>query len=203
MSSSTYTGLSSAAKEPSVNNIKIRLLVCKAAIPSLKLGIEKLAGKTGDAVGAKKKRLFSEHHNFIVFRNSYVFIIFYKGAVNITGIKRFEDISDAIETFCESFCIDQQQITKHTVDNVSASGDFGHEVNLYKLKKQINGQEDVANLFSSVSFNPNYFPAAFCKTYSVGTILVFGGGKYNIVGAKCQQDVEKIYREMLVSINKL
>lgn len=204
MSESDPFNTALVTKEPTVNNIKIHLRVHKSSIPILKKSIETLREQSGDLLGKNRKKLFNKHHNFVVFRNSYVFIIFYtKGAVNITGIKDFIYISEAVENFCATFCIPSTQITEYVIDNVSANGDFGKTVDLRSLKHHINKQEDRSNLINSVSFNTNYFPAAFCKTFSIGTILVFCSGKYNIVGAKCREDVQKIFETVVVYINEL
>jgi TATA-box binding protein (TBP) (component of TFIID and TFIIIB) len=190
---------------PKVNNIKIRLTVCPSAIPRLKKSIGRLDGDSGDNLGQDRKRIFKRHHNFIVFRNDFVFIIFFgSGTVNITGIKSFSHITEALQTFCTTFHTRRRHIQGLTVDNVSANGQFSHLVDLVQLKQVINQREDKGDkLISSVSFNTNYFPAAFCKTFSIGTILVFNSGRFNIVGAKCQSHVLEIYTEMLSVVNSL
>jgi TATA-box binding protein (TBP) (component of TFIID and TFIIIB) len=191
-------------QEPRVNNIKIRLVVSPSSLPRLKRSIERLDKSSGATVGTNRKRLFKKHHNFIVFRNSYVFIIFFSnGTVNITGIKSFSCITHALQTFCSSFRVSRRQITDYIIDNVSANGDFGKQINLVNLKQDINKREKKENLIQSASFNTNYFPAAFCKTYKIGTILVFNSGKFNIVGAKCQRHVREIFLEMSALIERL
>ena len=101
-------------QEPQVNNIKIRLCVNTSALSSLNNNIERIETTADVTVGKSKKQIFKRHHNFIVFRNSYVFIIFFKkGAVNITGIKRFDDLSNAVENFCATFGINLQNISNY------------------------------------------------------------------------------------------
>lgn len=189
---------------PKVNNIKIRLVVLAQAIDQLKKGIERLNKSSGEKIGDDRKRLFKKHHNFVVFRNSFVFIIFANnGTVNITGINSFDRICEALQNFHRVFGIGREEITDVIVDNVSANGDFGRIICLRDLKHLINEQENEEQLISAASFNVNYFPAVFCKTFSIGTILVFNSGKFNIVGAKCQSHVTKIYLEMIALIDKL
>lgn len=204
MSVANRSELSSGVLEPIVNNIKIRLSVCSSALPQLKRSIQLLDTTSGDLVGAKRKRVFKRHHNFIVFRNKYVFIIFFdSGAVNITGIKSFGYITEALKTFHSTFGIKRRHVTDLIVDNVSANGDFGHQINLSHLKQLINKTEEGDKLITSASFNVNYFPAVFCKTFKIGTILVFSSGKYNIVGAKCQSHLQEIFKETSALISKL
>ncbi len=188
-------------KEPCVNNVKIHFSVNECALPILLKGIELNAQSSGDSVGKRNKRNFKKYHNFIVFRNSYVFIIFTRGTVNITGIKRFEDIQDAVTNFCQTFQLTRDQISDYVIDNVSANGDFGKRLDLIQLKNKINSEEG-EKIIASSSYNTDYFPAAFCKSYSIGTVLLFFSGKFNIVGAKSQEDVSRIYREICVYTNE-
>lgn len=199
------SALGPLAIEPKVNNIKIRLSVSASALPRLKNSIRRLDEASGDNFWHGKKRIFKRHHNFIVFRNNFVFIIFFgSGAVNITGIKDFGYITEALQTFCNTFRIKRRHIQDLLVDNVSANGSFAHTVDLSELKRVINERENQENkLISSASFNPSYFPAVFCRSFAVGTILVFNSGKYNIVGAKCHSHIKEIYTEMLSVMSKL
>jgi TATA-box binding protein (TBP) (component of TFIID and TFIIIB) len=184
---------------PVINNIKIRFSVASIALPKLKKGIKKISD-------VKDKKTFKKLHNFIVFKSEYVFIIFFNcGTVNITGIKCLTDISQAVYIFCQTFDISRGNLAGSIIiDNITASGSFNREVNLRTLKEKINDSENKSRI-NSASFNPNYFPAAFCKTFGIGTILIFGGGKYNIVGAKSQQDVTDVFnlaKELLHTIEK-
>jgi TATA-box binding protein (TBP) (component of TFIID and TFIIIB) len=180
---------------PVINNLKIRFTIFRKQLPKLREEIKKLS--TVQSV--------KTHHNFIVFKNSFVFIIFFNsGTVNITGIKSFSNISDAICCFCTTFNISRSSIKSETiVDNITATGSFGRTVNLRNLKETINNGGKTESKISAASFNPNYFPAVFCKTFGIGTVLVFGSGKYNIVGAKCQEHVLEIFRLISVFIKKL
>jgi TATA-box binding protein (TBP) (component of TFIID and TFIIIB) len=199
------SALEQLAIQPTVNNIKIRLTVCRFALPRLKENIGRLDAASGANLGRDRKRIFKRHHNFIVFRNDFVFIIFFSsGTVNITGIKGFSHITSALQTFCTVFNIKRRHLQDLTVDNVSANGQFSQLLDLAQLKQVINEREEKGDkLISSVSYNTNYFPAAFCKTFSIGTILVFNSGRFNIVGAKCQSHIREIYTEMLGIVNSL
>lgn len=190
---------------PEINNIKLRFLVSNSAVQRLKRGILRLACSSESLKSVKKKKpVFKEHHNFVVWRNSFVYIVFSQsGAVNVTGIRRYSDISKAVVLFCREFGLRRRHIGRVTVDNVTASGDFGGGVNLRLLKKSINcrGSEE-KQLIRSASYNISYFPACFCKTFTVGTVIVFASGKYNIVGAKCRADVETVFRAMLALMKR-
>ena len=188
---------------PEINNIKLRFNVSKEALLRLKRGISNLSKKSASQFTPKKKPVFKEHHNFIVFRHSYVYIVFStSGTVNVTGIRFYRDISSAVALFCREFGLRRRHVGAVTVDNLTASGNFGSPVNLRLLKKSINASQEGDALISSASYNPSFFPACFCRTYVVGTIIVFASGKYNIVGGKCRDDVNNVFRAMLAHMKK-
>ena len=128
------------------------------------------------------------------------------GTVNITGISSERVIPKALKYFCKIFNVKKSYISDITIDNISASGSFNRYVDLSFLKWFVNSQDANQinrNPISSVSFNANYFPAAFCKTFTIGTVVVFGSGKFNIVGAKCAQHVNQLFEAMSVNMRKL
>jgi TATA-box binding protein (TBP) (component of TFIID and TFIIIB) len=182
---------------PVINNIKIRFTVIESQLPTLRDEIRKISE-------VKDKKTFKKLHNFIVFRSSFIFTIFFKsGTVNITGIQRLTDISQAVSVFCQTFDISRRDIVDSIIiDNITASGSFNRDINLRNLKEKINGGKNESRI-KSASFNPNYFPAAFCKTFGIGTILIFGSGKYNIVGAKSQLDVMEVFNLATTIINDM
>lgn len=190
---------------PLINNIKVRVVVASSALLKLKLRISKLNQNTGYILrGKKRKKIFQEHHNFIVYHSLYTFTVFFNnGAVNITGIRNFDGIDNAISNFCQEFNVNANDVSSPTIDNVTASGDFKVYIDLQNLKQLINASENTNSLISSACFNTSYFPACFCRTFSIGTVAVFGNGKYNIVGAKCLENVNNIFQAMSVYITRL
>jgi TATA-box binding protein (TBP) (component of TFIID and TFIIIB) len=191
-----------ATSPPSINNVKVRVKVSKSALSNLKLGISKLA-KIGGYT-AKKKKIFQQHHNFVVYRGTYTYIVFCgEGTVNITGIPSYGKVKHAVKYFCQEFNVSRRDLTAPTVDNLTASGNFNVYIDLKILKQIINNQKNTNSLIKSASFNVEHFPACFCRTFSIGTISVFGSGKYNIVGAKCRKHVKDIFQAMTVYISKL
>jgi len=201
---------------PKINNLKIRFVVVNR-LTKLQLAIDKFCNllqivrrlnnlnpiqKRNRLV--KKKEVFKQCHNFIVLRGNYVFSVFQKsGAVNITGIPSFDKISNAVKTFCRLFGINQEQLTPFIIDNITASGDFNQKVNLSRLKHLINSN-DKQSIISSAAFNPQKFAGCICRTFArCGTCTVFRSGKYNIVGATCTEQIQRITKEMIVLIRKL
>jgi TATA-box binding protein (TBP) (component of TFIID and TFIIIB) len=193
------------ASSPLINNIKVRVTVDSSALAKLKLRISELAKNTGFVLKRKRRKpVFSQFHNFIVYRSSYIYTIFANnGAANITGIPSFEEIDNAIVSFCQEFHVEATDVSSPTIDNLTASGDFKIYIDLQNLKQLINISTNKNSVISSACYNTGYFPACFCKTFSIGTVAVFGNGKYNIVGAKCLENANQIFQAMIVFITKL
>ena len=190
---------------PVVNNIKLRVRVKKRGRVALLKSVSSLLQDKAELITENRKRVVIQHNNFIVLRDSFVFIVFSpQGTVNITGIRDLLDIPRAISTFSNLFNIPSALLSEPVIDNITASGTFNALIDLQALKRLINTpEENNGSIYSSASFNASYFPAAFCKTFSIGTISIFGSGKYNIIGAKCQKDVQTLYQAMAVHISQL
>jgi TATA-box binding protein (TBP) (component of TFIID and TFIIIB) len=185
---------------PKINNLKAHVRVKKDCIDRIRNALKLSVTKW------KKKK---EFHNFLVVKDKYTYIIFPKSKedycyINITGIKSFEDIENVIPELCDAFHLNQNQVVGEVViDNVSANGDFGRKLNLPQIQEVINRESEKDGNTFSASFDRNYFPGAFCKTLTIGTILIFPSGKYVIVGSKCIAEVQQVYQMMHAIIQKL
>jgi TATA-box binding protein (TBP) (component of TFIID and TFIIIB) len=212
------------AKSPRINNIKVRFNVTECALKILESGIESVCSESASLftkVGKKQRPIFSRSHNFVVFRDVFIYTIFpNSGTVNATGISCYKDISKAVVLFCRKFGLRRKchlsrafsfsdflqrrhQRKRFIVDNITATGTFGKSIDLRLLKKEINTPTDGGVSRLTASYNISHFPACFCRSHCYGTIIVFSTGKYNIVGSKCRTDVKTAYQIMLASINKL
>jgi TATA-box binding protein (TBP) (component of TFIID and TFIIIB) len=191
---------------PKINNLKVHIEVNNKCIDRIRKTL-KLSGR--------KWKKSKEFHNFLVIKDKYSYIIFPEsknkkgkkkgGYINITGIKSFEDVENVIPELCVTFELNRIQVTGEVViDNVTANGDFGQKLHLPRIQEVINGETEKDGNTFSASFDRNYFPGAFCKTFpKIGTILIFPSGKYVIVGSKCVAEVQKVYQMMLAVIQKL
>lgn len=195
---------------PIISNFKIRTKITDKGRPSLLEGIHLLKHDKNRCMfplkkGKKKKPFYSKYNNFVVIRADYIFTVFIPhGSINITGIPgpNFSNITEALNSFCRIVNINSDDILKPIIDNISASGRYNNEIDLKRLKEELNSSERNP-LFKSSSFNRSVFPAAFCKTNGIGTISVFRNGKYNIIGAKCQDDITKLYSKLIAAIATL
>jgi TATA-box binding protein (TBP) (component of TFIID and TFIIIB) len=139
-----------------------------------------------------KGRSLSIKHNFVVYRHTYVYTIFFNtGFINCTKVTNYPHISEAIKEFCSDFKIVRKSVSKIVVDNTTSSGAFKQIINLYDLKAKINQETE-----TQAHFNPTHFPGLFFRLHSKGTIIVFASGKYTIVGAKWRKDVKLIFQKM-------
>jgi TATA-box binding protein (TBP) (component of TFIID and TFIIIB) len=185
---------------PKINNLKGHIRVSEDCIDGIRNALK---------LSEKKWKKNKEFHNFLVVKDKYSYIIFPKSKegycyINITGIKSFEDVENVIPELCETFHLNRIQVAGEVViDNVSANGDFGRKLNLPQIQEAINGESKKDGNTFSACFDRNYFPGAFCKTLTIGTILIFPSGKYVIVGSKCVAEVQEIYRMMFAIIRKL
>ncbi len=173
---------------PTVCNIKFRInLQCKIVSPPL----------TNIKI----------YHNFEVIRlPSFTLIIFNeKGRVNITGVKNFKKINKCLQLFNHIF---SQYITADSIviDNSTSSGNilFSNfnvknktRINLVKLKFFCNKKfgSDV-----KISLHPDFFPGAVIRRKSNSTVVLFTTGKYIIVGAKSEEEIEKSFNSLCAII---
>lgn len=141
--------------------------------------------------------------NFLTWRQyGYVYTIFLKnGHVNVSGIKNFKAIKGAMETFNDQFDTNIQ-FDNITVDNTTASGRLPQEkICLYRLAKDHKQENEL-----TISIRPHYFPSAVIRQKQKkeegkrrkGTIVLFSNGKYNILGCKTKESIEKTFEQLCV-----
>jgi len=172
---------------PKVSNVKIRLkLDAPVTIP------KHLSDKT----------VF--HNNFISLRiDSLSCIIFHKsGHVNISGIKDFSHIKEALVCFNKHFesNIDENNII---VDNSTASGRLSnYSICLPKLANISPHHQELV----TVSIRQYFFPSAVIRPRrrqqqqhtaaldaKLATVVLFANGKFNIVGGKSERSISQTW----------
>jgi TATA-box binding protein (TBP) (component of TFIID and TFIIIB) len=176
--------------EARVNNVKAHLVLKNEG----KLKLQEILNK-------KEVKTYG---NYKVLRDVHTYIIFpSNGFVNITGIKSLQDLPfRVIELFCSTFSVSKEEIGELVVDNITAVGNFNRRVNLEKLQQVANVKSAHRSYFT-VHFDRHIFPGAFCKTFGFGTLSVYASGKYVVVGAKCQDLVQKLVEKVFALIKTL
>ena len=145
------------------------------------------------------------HSNFSVTRvQNFVYTIFPKGRhVNISGIKNFENIKEALITFNGQF---DTNITRDNIiiDNLTASGQLTKQnIHLSKLL-HCAGRDNVI-----ISVRPYYFPSALIRPKdrtgrdNLTTGLLFANGKFIIIGGKSLTTIENTYTKLCALTNNL
>jgi TATA-box binding protein (TBP) (component of TFIID and TFIIIB) len=202
---------------PIIRNIKLRLTVAFPALKKLRDRIKII--EEIEQLHNPSYYIFQRNRNYIAIKNILFFTIWERvGRINITGIKSIAGIPSALTEFSKQFNILETEILQVTIDNIFASGSLNRRINLRILKELINSEKpsphDVFQF--TCEFNPEKFPAAYCRSRSInsqtikpgcvkkrGTVVVFGSGKFNILGAKCVQDVTTLTQDLIALIYKL
>lgn len=167
-----------------VRNIKI----------SLKIGLLPLNNAIN--ILTVKNIQWKDHFNFISFRTGgFTFVLFKPSKtgyshLNITKIKRFEDISRPIDILKDIFkcCIFNSK-----VDNIVATDNLQKIVDLKEVTKN--------KIFENIKHNPEQFPGLFIK-FSVGTAILFHSGKFVVVGCRNIADVQWISDTIYAAIQR-
>jgi TATA-box binding protein (TBP) (component of TFIID and TFIIIB) len=188
------------ATAPIVRNVKIRFVICPTAIKHLK---ETLQYLEEESQCYPPYVTYRKTGNYVSLKNYLSYTIWPEvGKVNITGIKSLEEIDPAITDFCFLFKIKRIEINNVITDNIFACGSFNRRIDLRALKLLVNSlpktPEDRFRFFCE--YIPEKFGAAYCRSRKEklrrGTVIVFGSGKYNILGAKCRVDIANLFQEM-------
>jgi len=195
---------------PKINNVKARFKIHSSEIDLLRRSVltfgiktKKLIITSSSSKKKRKKEIFKQYHNFCVIRGKHTYIVFTNnGVVNITGVRCLCLMPEAIKDFCLKFNVDVTKISQPIIDNITATGNFRRPINLFKLKKLINNNKNTSKI-TSVTSNSEKFPSAFCRAAGLATCSVFQEGSYNIIGAKCREEIQELMKWMSVLIQRL
>lgn len=177
---------------PKVNNVKAHWKVCNDTPLILPTELQ-------DKV--------IHHTNFFTLRrNGYVYTIFLKnGHVNVSGIRNFNAIKDAMDTFNDQFVTNIHN-DNIIVDNTTASGRLPQEeICLHQFARSHQHLKEL-----TISIRPHYFPSAVIRQKKKkgekkeerrnkkGTIVLFANGKYNILGCQTKESIEDTFNQLCV-----
>lgn len=125
--------------------------------------------------------------SFFLFRlkidnHDVVITIYYKGHINVTGIKKLSEISILWSIIGEIPGI--IKANKIKVDNITATS----KLEVGNLRKQKYSFERILQLIEQsdeikcVQYSSIKFPGAFIRVKQRGTLVLFPSGKFNILG---------------------
>ena len=137
--------------------------------------------------------------NFVVLKvvpqNKLTFTVFPKsGHVNVSGVRNFDRIADALSIFNELFgcAVTTRQIA---VDNSTSSGSFScclprpfqaSKLDILGLKGHFDSELPEGGSFS---LRADHFPGCVLKVPGYNSVILFANCKYVIVGAKGRRDI--------------
>ena len=129
-----------------------------------------------------------DHRNFSVYRVKRLVFTIFQGRhyVNVTGVKNFELISEAVNTF-NLFFREKVLLSDITIDNSTSSGSLGKRVNLVATRCFLDSEKNSTGY--RLSLRPHYFPGGVLRKKGHNTVIIFATGKYIIVGAKSPETV--------------
>lgn len=128
--------------------------------------------------------------SFIVLRVSkFVYICFYSGFINATGIKSFLEIRECLSTFRKYFGFKRKYFETYVVDSISSTYPkaLTSKSIISSILPEAYNHQDVI----SVKYNRERFPAVFIRT-NYGTILWFATSSIIAVGSKSDFDLINI-----------
>lgn len=154
-----------------ITNIKLSLKTTFILLDSVKSHLK------------SKKVDFKEYPNYLVIKNIFTYVFFKSGEnselnhLNITNVKSFEKIDEAVNYFFEVLLQGVQIFEVYRrVDNISASLNLNFKINLVNVV-------DYFKNICCVSYNTEKFPGVFLK-FNKGTVIIFHTGKCIFIGCK-------------------
>ena len=173
---------------PLISNVKIRFTVSD---PLFSKHIHKYI--------ATHPQTVSKHNRaFFVFRSCYVYIIFFSGHINVTGLKTLDHIPLCMEHIKKKLQLDTFEMSPAKVDNICASGKIPqHNISMNNIMENAK----LSRCFKSIHYDRDGFPGCFLK-HSLGTIILFKSQKYVIVGVDTVAKLNTIYTEILLPLTQ-
>ena len=174
--------------QPKISNIKGHVKLGELSLKQLQANL--------------KEKEFVRHGNYISLKGKYSYVIFPKnGYVNVTGIRKIEEISCVLHNLCLDFSLDRDLIVSDfIIDNTTATGNLEKRINLSTLQEYIVTKPSCD---FTVSYNRDIFSGAFIKSCFGPTVIIFSSGKYNILGSKCLQSLTQVSLKFHALINEL
>ena len=152
-----------------------------------------------DRISINHEMRVKRFHNFNVIRGGgegFVYTAFHSGHVNVVGIKCVGDIDEVVDTFCKQLDLAPNGLCSPIrVDNITASGTFGHRINLVHILEEEPIEETI------IKFRPSFFPGMSIKHEPYGSMILFNSGAFSIVGAKKIDHINKIFSKVCTIVN--
>lgn len=130
-----------------------------------------------------------------------IFTVYYKGHINVTGIKSYKEIVQIKKVLLLIPGI--KQLYNYTVDNITATGNLYHSFFHYPFSKVLHTIiNNKAIEQYSIKYSPQTFPGAFIKIKNNrGTCVLFPSGKFNILGCQNKEQIDFIVTKIKKSLH--
>lgn len=129
--------------------------------------------------------------NFFVRREKFVHTIFLNGHVNITGIRTFSLIEESLDELRRILKLPKGKTLRPKIDNICSRGRTKYTrillFPLYRFLATHLADCFLSSFITRLRFEPARFPALLLKT-RLGSILLFGSGKFVLVGYRQSLD---------------
>jgi TATA-box binding protein (TBP) (component of TFIID and TFIIIB) len=143
--------------------------------------------------------------NFFILRIfSCTFTVFPKsGHVNLTGLRRHNQIRPAINLFAKLFKL-KRRLSKSKVSNTTYTGKInclippGKSTPIAKLLHDYKTSPSTPITPFKLEFRASHFPSILLKVEEEGTITVFNSGYYIIIGCKNYRQAKKLHKALCV-----
>lgn len=141
-------------------------------------------------------KLKLNHHTAVV-------TIYYKGHVNVTGVKSEQELDRVIEVVKRVPGI--EEILSCSIDNLTSTSVlecgsfFSKAIGFSQVIREIEKDSCV----ETVKYSSQKFPGAFVRFKKNGTVTIFPSGKFNILGCRTEAEVEHTVQKTNQLINSI
>jgi TATA-box binding protein (TBP) (component of TFIID and TFIIIB) len=141
----------------------------------------------------------------------YVFIVFFSGHVNVTGIPGLKDIKHALCSLRRELGLKRVKFKGRKIDTITCSvplttSDVFRRINIPSLQDYLEAggrgrPPFTESAYIRCTFNPERFAGLFIKT-RIGTVLIFKSAKCILVGCNSPSRCTTLAGELLAVLNR-
>lgn len=165
----------------------------------LRAALQKLVGK-----GGKGEKLGPNYA--VIVRRAFKYVVFFNGFVNAVGIKKEEEIREAVDLFKNLVNVPPDLEVKYRVDNLTLSGHFAIDLSLSEIARGLlnilEGESE-----PKISFKPAFFTAVHVRHSKGcdlgGTFAIFHTGRYSLVGVKTVDRANTVFSKTSLLLAKV
>lgn len=144
------------------------------------------------SLARKSKKVKLVRPNFFVLRSKWVYVVFFKGHLNLTKLASTHHLGAAMDHFARLFVANTRRsivITRPRIDNITSSGSLqsNRGVSLFSLCNYLRRSG------IKYRYNPHKFPGLNLRIGG-STFVLFNSGKFVLVGTKSISQIKSATR---------